>query len=92
MVGGRTPVRGEIAVQRGDPAVAVGRSRIDQPAHQRQDRRVLRFVMAPTRRRARGQSLDQVRARHAERLGHDLHRKSSLSGDVASKLGFFVHE
>jgi hypothetical protein len=87
------PFGGQIAVQkRGDAAVAVGRPRVGQPAHPWQDRRVLRLLIAPTRLRAFGQPFYQVRSRHAERLGYGLHRKSSLSGDAASNVGFFARE
>ena len=80
----------QVAVQqRGDPPVAVGRPRLDQPPHQRQYRRVLRFVIAPTRLRSALQPLDQVGTRHAQGVRNGLHREPSQGRDLASKLGFF---
>lgn len=80
VVHGRQAFRPQLPVQdRGNPSVAVGRPRRDQRGDQRHHRRVLRFVIAPTRLRPALQPVDQVGAGHAQGVGHDLHRKSPLA-------------
>lgn len=65
----RQPRGSELPVQhRGDPAIAVGRTHRDQRRDQRHRRRVLRFMVAPTRLGASLQPVDQVRAGHPPRV------------------------
>lgn len=91
VVGRRFARRRKFPVQESrDAAVAVGRTGVDEALHALQHRPVLRFMIAPTGLSAALQSLDQVRPRDAERVGHGLHREPSVSGDRASKVGFFA--
>ena len=70
--------------------LTVGRSRIDQTANHWQKRRVLRFLIAPTRLGVHLQTGVKVRARHPECLCDAPHRVASLSGEALSKVGFFA--
>ena len=64
----------QMPIQKGrDPPVSIGRPRRNERGDQRRHRRVLLFVIAPTRLRAPLQAIMQVRSRDAQGLGHDAH-------------------
>ena len=92
VIDGGQPFRAHLPVQdRRNPPVAIGRSGRHQRCDQRHQRRVLRPIyVVPTRLSPVVHPVNQVRAGHTQRFGHNLNWKSPLKGDRTSKICFFV--
>lgn len=87
MVHGPVPWGPEFSVQqRCDPALALGGALLDQPLDQRQDRRLLRPIVASTRLRTPARPRVQVQTSGAEGLAYDLHREPNPLGACASEI------
>lgn len=90
MVHRRQAARPELPVQHcRDAAIAISWPGCDEGSDQRQQRRVLRLVVAPTRLGRPLQPVMKVRAGYPEHVRDGLHREPSFSGDCASHIGFF---
>ena len=64
--------------ERPDPPVAIGRALIDDCADQRQKHRIPALAVSSARRCHTSAPVDQIGARHAQRLCDRLHREPSL--------------
>src|ERR1700733_1831412 len=76
--------------ERGDPPVAIGWALIDQTSDIGAQLEVARPVLRSALRLGVVTALNQVGARHAQRLGDRLHGVSPGSGERDSNIGFFA--
>jgi hypothetical protein len=75
--------------ERGDPAVAIGRSYVDHAADLRSKLQIPIPDLRPSLGPHALEALDDVGAGHAERVGDSLHRKPSLSTELDRQVAFF---